>query len=250
MEISLLLGVMFITVLEMNVNFSSIVRAMGVGIAAAGLCSCSLFKNGQYASQWEIQTDVPASLSSGQAAVPEEGSLGRHQVRSNLSGAPSTLPSEEAGTLDLPGDAPDSMIDVPKPDLAMMDPRRGQSPVEMLNLPGEASSNELPSATAGSPEAAATLLSPPPPAITDEELAAAPSALPPVTPIVLPDNLNKDAPSAPHDEVLPSESPPGKTPVKTAAAPNIPLLYGKLDLAPFMPAPPEESDPANSPPQR
>ena len=224
-------------VLKMKLSFSSSSRAIGVGVATVGLCSCSLFKNGKYASQWEIQTDVPASLNSGQATVPEENPLAFNNVRSNLSGAESPL-IQEAGMLDLPGENAGPIIDLPKPDPAMLNPLQGQSRVEMLNLPGGGISTDLPAAAVGSLDTASTLLNPPPPLLTGEELAAVPSALPPLSPAMVPDSIPGEPSLKPAPEDIPMVNSQGKSPVKTAAAPSIPLLYGKLDLAPFLPPAP------------
>lgn len=221
-------------VLKMKLSFSSSSRAIGVGVATVGLCSCSLFKNGKYASQWEIQTDVPASLNSGQATVPRENSLAFNNVRSNLSGAQSPA-VQEAGMLDLPGENAGPIIDLPKPDPAMLNPLQGQSRVEMLNLPGGGISTDLPAAAVGSLDTASTLLNPPPPVLADEELAAVPSALPPLSPAMVPDSIPGEPSLKPAAEDIPMGISEGKSPVKTAAAPSIPLLYGKLDLAPFLP---------------
>ena len=224
---------------------STLYRAMTLSLLAAGLSSCSLFKNGKYASQWEIESDVPASLSSGQATVPSETPMTARQANSNLSGFDPLAPAD-GGTLDLPMTENGALIDIPKPDLAMTGNPYRFSPPEMLSIPPGTPEMDLPPPT-GSPDHITTLLPGPPPTVTEEELAAAPEALPIVyhtaeteapAPAVVPAPETTAAP-APAPVVAAPEAPlPG--PVEYAgAAPSIPLLYGKLDLTPFLNFAPE-----------
>lgn len=236
----------FIMVLRMKAFPSTLSRAITLSLLAAGLSSCSLFKDGKYASQWEIQSEVPASLSNGQAAVPTEIPMTARQANSNLSG-PDPLAPPDGSTLDLPmtENLPmtesGTLIDIPKPDLAMTGSPYRMSPPELLSIPQGTAGTEL-SPPVGSPDNITTLLPGPPPVVTEEELAVAPGALPIVSdtaetaapaPSVLPTPETPAAP-APAPAVAAPEAPlPG--PVQyAAAAPSIPLLYGRLDLTPFL----------------
>lgn len=218
-------------------------RFVALGALAAGLSSCSLFKNGKYANQWEIESDVPSSLNSGEATPPPASTAVASNVHSNLSGGAHLDPADTT-SLDLPVSEEGGMVEVPKPEIAPAHDTRpaGQSPVEMLTLPPASPESDLPAVATGTYDNH-SLLSGPPPAVTEEELAAAPSALAPaptpVSTIPVP-----GAPDSPPGK--PMES-PGKEPVKAASATVIPLLYGKLDLTPYLnPVPPADSAPATS----
>ena len=230
----------FIMVLGMKAFPSTLSRAITLSLLAAGLSSCSLFKDGKYASQWEIQSEVPASLSNGQAAVPTEIPMTARQANSNLSG-PDPLAPPDGSTLDLPMTESGTLIDIPKPDLAMTGNPYRMSPPELLSIPQGTAGTEL-SPPVGSPDNITTLLPGPPPVVTEEELAVAPGAMPIVSdtaetaapaPSELPTPETPAAP-APAPVVAAPEAPlPG--PVQyAAAAPSIPLLYGRLDLTPFL----------------
>ena len=208
----------------MKVELKNIALPIGFGVLALALNSCSLLGKGKYASQWEIKSDVPASLSSGRAATPS--ATAGTQVKSNLDG----LAPVVTEPLDLPGSESGTLSDIPKPEgmgmaLAM------QSPPEMLNIPSASEAGELPY-TSGTPSGLQTLLPAPPPMVTEEELNLAPAALaavpevtpPPVNPIPTPDPV----------------------PAASETIPSIPLLYGKLDLAPFLNPPTPLA--ANTPP--
>ena len=107
-------------------------RGLGLALLAAGLSSCSLFQNGKYASQWEIETDVPASLNSGQASSQTPREVAGGGVHSDLSGQETNgLP--DMGGLDsvLPGGG--MIADVPKPD-QLARHEVSQSPPELLKL--------------------------------------------------------------------------------------------------------------------
>jgi len=231
----------------MNHSTSPFYRALTLSLLAAGLSSCSLFKNGKYASQWEIQSEVPASLSNGQATVPSEIPLTARQANSNLSGFDPLAPAD-GGTLDLPMTENGTLIDIPKPDLAMTGNSYRFSPPEMLSIPPGPAEMDLPPPT-GSPDHITTLLPGPPPTVTEEELAAAPQALPivyhtaetpaPASPPAVAPVPETAAAPVPAPAVTEPEAPlPG--PVEYAGvAPSIPLLYGKLDLTPFLNFAPE-----------
>jgi hypothetical protein len=236
----------FIMVLVMKPSPSTLYRAMTLSLLAAGLSSCSLFRNGKYASQWEIQSDVPASLSNGQAAVPTESPMMARQANSNLSGL-DPLASPDGGTLDLPmtENLPmtesGTLIDIPKPHLAMTGNPYRMSPPELLSIPQGTAGTEL-SPPVESPDNITTLLPGPPPLVTEEELAVAPRALPIVSdtaetaapaPSVLP-ALEMPAAPAPAPAVAAPEAPLPRPVQYAAAAPSIPFLYGRLDLTPFL----------------
>lgn len=223
----------------MKASIQHLSRLVALGALAAGLSSCSLFKNGKYANQWEIESDVPASLNSGEATPPPDSTAVASNVHSNLSGT-SHLDPADTTSLDLPTSEEGGMVEVPKPEIALAHDTRqmGQSPVEMLTLPPAAPETDLPAATAGTYDNN-SLLSGPPPAVTEEELAVAPSALAPAPAA----DSTPMAPGTP--DSVPGASPetPGKEPVQAASATVIPLLYGKLDLTPYLNAVPP-TDPA------
>ena len=223
----------------MKPSHSTLYRAMTLSLLAAGLSSCSLFKDGKYASQWEIQSEVPASLSNGQATVPSETPMTARQANSNLSGLDPLAPAD-GGTLDLPMTENGTLIDIPKPDLAMTGNPYRMSPPEMLSIPQGTAETDLPPPT-GSPDHITTLLPGPPPVVTEEELAAAPAAMPIVyhTPEPSSEAPAPETAAAPAPAVTESAAVvPG--PVEyTESSPSIPLLYGKLDLTPFLNFAPE-----------
>lgn len=218
---------------EMNASLSKFNRGLSLSLLALSLSSCSLFRDGKYASQWEIQSDVPASLNSGEATAPSTTSPQVAQVKSNLSGTDESM-SPDAGMLDLPATGDDSLIDVPKPDFNVASVTPGQSPVELLNIPSAAGSPDVSTETLTNADLG-TLLPAPPPAVTEEELAMAPAALPPGEAAITPDESIPPAPPAPGApaEEVPTEG--SKSPVKTASSTTIPLLYGQLDLSPYLP---------------
>ena len=210
----------------MKPELKKISLALGSSLLAAGLSSCSLLGKNKYASQWEIQSDVPASLSSGQAATPS--ATAGTQAKSNLDG----LSPAAEGALDLPGLENGTLSDIPKPHGATGE-MANQSPPEMLSSQGMEGAGDLPYAAAA-PHGLSTLLPAPPPAVREEELTLAPSALAAAEASV----------SHPPAEISLS---PAETVTPTATpAPSIPLLYGKLDLAPFLNPPAPLA--ANSPP--
>ncbi len=213
----------------MKASFSSVLRLLGVGLLASGLSSCSLFRNGKYASQWEIQSDVPASLSSGEASAPPSGGAASGTVRSNLSGIGDPM-VDAAGSMDLPVNENGAIIDVPKPELAMTGNVYGQSPPEMLNIPSSTGESDLP-ATGGAPHNLTTLLPGPPP-VTEEELALAPEALTAPAPAPeAPAPADASAATVPAPQPAAAEAMPA---AKPAVATTFPLLYGKLDLTPYL----------------
>lgn len=202
----------------MKPELKNICLALGLGVLASSLSSCSLLGKGKYASQWEIESEVPASLNSGRATTPSPDALAGPQVKSNLDGwAPAV-----DGALDLPVSENGTIIDIPKPDGTGGELVQ-QSPPEMLNVPSSEDANDLPY-TIGTPSGIETLLPAPPPAVTEEELQLAPAE-------VAAAEASAAAPLA-DIPLTPTEQVAG-------TAPSIPLLYGKLDLAPFLipPAP-------------
>lgn len=219
---------------EMNASLSKINHALGLGVLALSLSSCSLFRDGKYASQWEIQSDVPASLNSGEATTPSTTPPQVAQVNSNLSGTDASL-SPDAGMLDLPANGEDSLMDVPKPDFNVASITPEQSPVELLNIPSAPGSHEGMTETLTNADLG-TLLPAPPPAVTEEELAMAPAALPPGQDGFPPADSIPPPPPAPGNPAPEATADDSKAPVKAAStSTTIPLLYGQLDLSPYLP---------------
>jgi hypothetical protein len=195
--------------------------SLGFGLGSAlvlSLSSCSLVGKGKYASQWEIQTDVPASLSSGRASTPAPDALAGTMPPSNLDGI---APVPDVA-LDLPVSENGGMIEIPKP-AGAPGTLAYQSPPEMLNIPGAESPGDLPYQTVGQQELN-TFLAPPPPPVTEEELALAPAAV----------AAAEAADPATEVPPVPAAPPDAEAPAVPTPAPSIPLLYGKLDLAPFL----------------
>lgn len=193
--------------------------ALTLSVVASGMSSCSLLGKGKYASQWEIESEVPAALSSGRASTPSADAVAGNPVKSNLDG----LSPASDGSLDLPVSENGSLMDIPKPDGASGG-LAYQSPPEMLNVPSVEGSGDLPYAV-GTLGGIETLLPAPPPAVTEEELNLAPAALAAAS--------GETTPPATDLPLVPTAV-PEPTPV---TAPSIPLLYGRLDLAPFLNAP-------------
>jgi hypothetical protein len=233
----------------MKVLFSSFGRVFGICLLAMGFSSCSLFRDGKYASQWEIESDVPASLSSGTAAVPDTMVTAMPRVKSNLSRNPGSPSTADGVDLDLPIVEKNEMVEVPKPDFAESARVYEQSPPEMLNVPSAAGQRtEASESGNGGLSDLTTLLPEPPIEVTEEELASAPAALPPV---ILGGPVNPE-PSGPGPVSEPPGLEAGKAPV---ASTTIPLLYGQLDFASLLsptttPAPATvEPEPAPAPMQ-
>jgi hypothetical protein len=225
-------------------TFLSLHRPLGLTLLAATLSSCSLFKNGKYASQWEIESEVPSSLNSGEATTPSPTTVPVRNVTSNLAGN-DPLSETNAQPLEMPT-LEGNLVDIPKP--SALTAASYQSPPEMLNVPTVSSGHDLPGNPGSTDNSLTSLMSSPPPEVTEEELSMAPVALPPdasQSPISMPSG------PAPIAGEMPVE-PAGKEPVAPVgpvsaapAAPGIPLLYGKLDLTPFLtPAP--EPEPAQT----
>ena len=206
----------------MKLELKQIILPFGLGVLAVALSSCSLLGKGKYASQWEIESDVPASLSSGRATTPATDMVAGNPVKSNLD----ALSPASDGSLDLPVSEIGGLIDIPKPD-GTHGELAYQSPPEMLNVPSAEGAGDLPY-TIGTPSGIGTLLPAPPPAVTEEELNPAPAAL----------AAAAVEPAMPLPVAPPAVTPQADLPVPFKA-PSIPLLYGKLDLAPFLnpPAP-------------
>lgn len=218
----------FIIVLEMKTFISPFCRALGLSALAFGLSSCSLFKNGKYASQWEIQSEVPASLNSGEATVP--GPVSGRTVQSNLSGT-DPMAVADGGMLDLPMSEHGGLVDVPKPQWAMATGQPGQSPVELLSVPNHGHTTDLPTASYTNADLS-NLLPAPPPAVTEEELVLASGALVPTAPEIPAGDVPLTAGASEPQGTETPETLAG--PVKSASAPTIPLLYGQLDLSPYL----------------
>jgi hypothetical protein len=229
----------------MKTLFLSLHRPLGLTVLAAALSSCSLFKNGKYASQWEIQSEVPTSLNSGEATTPPPTAVPLRTVKSNLAGTDAT-----SGTTAQPlklNAMEGNLVDIPKP--TALNQSAYQSPPEMLNVPTVSSGHDLPAHPGTTDTSLTSLMASPPPEVTEEELSMAPAALPPEAALHSP--VQVPAPAAPNPVAVPME-PAGKAPVPpvTAAGPNapgIPLLYGKLDLTPFLTPAPEPVQTASVP---
>ena len=226
----------------MKASIQHLSRLVALGALAAGLSSCSLFKNGKYANQWEIESDVPASLNSGEATAHPASSEIASNVHSDLSGTAHLDPADTT-SLDLPTSEESGMVEVPKPDLALVHEARevGQSPVEMLSLPPVSPENDLPAASAGTYDNN-SLLASPPPVVTEEELAGVPAALAPIP--AAPDSPAAATPASTAPVPGTTPDPLGKEPAAAGSTTVIPLLYGKLDLTPYLNTPPASSPPA------
>lgn len=217
----------------MNTSPFSICRLLGLSVLAAGMSSCSLFKNGKYASQWEIESEVPASLSSGQAGVPSATAGGR--VSSDLSGSdPQALAL--GGPLNLPLLENGDLIEIPKPDLSTGHETAApvySSPPEMLSIPGGEASPDLPAAV-GSDRGLTALLPAPLPVVMEEKLAPAPEALTAIIPAA---EWTPPPPASSNPAPVTTEV-AAMGPIWVGPLPTIPLLYGQLDFTRFLtPAP-------------
>lgn len=223
----------------MKPNVTSLYLLLSMSMLAGGLSSCSLLKNGKLSSQWEIESDVPASLNSGHAAAPA-GTVAGNTVRSNLSGEQPPAGSE-GGSLDLPGSESGTMMEIPKPEFAS-DGTAYQSPPEMLSIPASEGVTDLPG-NAPAPAGLTTLLPAPPPPVTEEELVMPPAALTPEAAAATTTAAAEWAVSTPSSAgrlgpLSGENASPIAHPTRALAATSIPLLYGKLDLTTFLtPAP-------------
>lgn len=226
--------------------------------ACGALNSCRLFGGGKYASQMEVETDVPESLEQGRASAgPDAGdaelvsnpAVNGVPPSSNLIDIPDPsvpygqlppLPSSGTATtggaslVGLPSGGQSGLIDIPKPDFNSISVHNTRPPAEMLSLgPPKAPASRMSMAGAlPSPSAA-------PAVVTEkvEPMTPAPAA-PPVTP------TEAEIASAP--KATPSEP----------AEPGVPLLFGQARLSDFYSAlhqpllsagPVVENVPANDP---
>jgi hypothetical protein len=116
------------------------------------LNSCALFGGGEYASQTEVETEVPESLDQGKPSAGPTGAAayadtGAVPPSSNLIDVPdpysaassAPLPSGISGgasLTSLPADSARSLIDIPKPDpsFGSVSLHNSRPPAEMLSL--------------------------------------------------------------------------------------------------------------------
>ena len=121
-------------------RFSKMIPGLLAVLAGAGLTtSCSLFKDGKYASQWEVETEVPESLDAGK---PSRGPSAGEVASRAGSEVPATSNLTDLPALDsmagLPGETtPSTNMDpgvaaLPKPNFD--EPVRRQT-AEYLNVP-------------------------------------------------------------------------------------------------------------------
>ena len=204
----------------MKSELKQIGLALGLGMLASTMSSCSLLGKQKAMAQWEIQSEVPASLNNGRATSPASGAVKGNIVKSNLDGL---APIDESA-LDLPAMENGMLADIPKPE-GIYGHLAQQSPPEMLSIPATGAAGEVPHVLHLG-QNLAPLLPAPPPAVTEEELAIAPAALTPqeAAMAVPPPELN----------LAPAPQPAPEIAAVPLAAPSIPLLYGKLDLGPFL----------------
>lgn len=194
----------------MNSWQSKLTSGLALITACGTLNSCRLFGGGEYSSQTEIQTDVPASLEQGRpSSGPAPATAGTYAstagvpVTSNLTETSETFPPP-TDLPSLPGAIPSSpslstsanlnrdLIDIPKPDFASVSLHTPRPPAQMLSLePGKPASPRmsLTSApaqpytasvvkeTVSAPTVATLHSAPAKPASTATEIASAPKAL-------------------------------------------------------------------------
>jgi len=144
----------------MKSSFSKITTGLALLTACGGLNSCRLFGGGEYASQMEVETEVPESLEQGK---PSQGpAAGQTALYASNAGVPATsnltevpdpyppssqLPSlpGSQGTLSfapaggasltsLPADSSRDLIDIPKPEFSSISVHSTRPPAEMLSL--------------------------------------------------------------------------------------------------------------------
>ncbi len=199
----------------------SLSRFLVVLALPAALSSCRLFRDGGASARWEIESEVPSSLSTGRASAPMTAANTGVPLRSDLSGvAPASATAGQG--LDLPGLESGFFLDIPKPEVVLGGPV-AQSPPEMLNIPGSMGDSDLPYSPVSAP-GMNTLLPGPPPAVTEEELSMAPEAMPALSPG---DSL--PATIAAQDQPAITKAVPLLA-FSSPEFPSIPLLYGNLDL--------------------
>ncbi len=144
----------------MKSRFSKITTSLALVTACGALNSCRLFGGGKYASQMEVETDVPESLEQGKPSQGPPG--GQTGVAAANDGVPATsnlaeIPAPYNSSGDLPGlpgtpyAAPPSapgggsltglssdntrdLIDIPKPEFNSISVHNTRPPAEMLSL--------------------------------------------------------------------------------------------------------------------
>jgi hypothetical protein len=222
---------------------TTILTACGV------LNSCALFGGGKYASQTEVETDVPESLEQGK---PSPGPTAGPAAYAENSGVPSssnlidapdpyTGPAPGANRSGTPGGAsvtslpPDSsrnLIDIPKPDPAFgsVSLHNSRPPAEMLSL-GPPLTPATPrmglasgaGANAAGSKVVTTKIAPLAPAAKDSEITNAPKALPsipsePGVPLLHSGSRLNDFYKDLHGQLLDKKVVENKVPADNAAA--------------------------------
>jgi hypothetical protein len=157
----------------MNSWSSKITISVALLTACGSLNSCRLFGGGKYASQTEIETEVPDSLDQGRPSTePSAGSTASYAtangvpVSSNLiettetiplpgdlSPLPGSQPSSVTGgpaLSSVPSDSSRALIDIPKPDFSSVSVHSPRPPAQMLTLDGPAKATPRMSAPASS----------------------------------------------------------------------------------------------------
>ncbi len=144
----------------MKSRFSKITIGLALVAACGALNSCRLFGGGNYASQMEVETDVPESLEQGKPSqgppagqagalasndgVPATSNLaeipatyGSSSDLPGLPGTPSAPPAAESGGASLTGLSSEStrdLIDIPKPEFNSISVHNNRPPAEMLSF--------------------------------------------------------------------------------------------------------------------
>lgn len=144
----------------MKSSFCKITTSLALLTACGALNSCRLFGGGEYASQTEVETEVPVSLEQGKPSqgppagqtelyasnpgVPSTSNLtevpGPYPPSSqlpSLAGSPATLSSAPVGgasLTSLPADSSRDLIDIPKPEFSSISVHNTRPPAEMLSL--------------------------------------------------------------------------------------------------------------------
>lgn len=144
----------------MKSSLSKITTGLALLAACGALNSCRLFGDGKYASQMEVETDVPESLEQGKPSPgPAAGKADLYAANtgvpvtsnltevpepyapatpvSSLPGSPATAspaPVGGASLTSLPADASRDLIDIPKPEFGSISVHNTRPPAEMLSL--------------------------------------------------------------------------------------------------------------------
>ncbi len=213
----------------MKAKLKQLGQVVGLVTLASGLSACSLLGKNRASAQWEIESDVPASLNSGRATTPGPESVASSRVKSDLDGQPLAADTP----LELPASTDRMMANIPKPS-SLHGQTTEQAPPEMLSIPPTEGAGDLPDGT-GPTLGMNTLLTGPPPEVTEEELTM------PLTDELMAETAEVPAEvaAAPAPIPTPAVEIPSLTPAEPATSPppSIPLLYGKLDLAAFLTPP-------------